>query len=120
MQPPVHTPVQTTITAAAAPVHKPAHKPTAKPAAKTPPQSTYKLVPLKWGKWPSEDAELEVEGVPGVWAFIEPMPCGSEYLAVLVAPWDQREEVRRAGSMLNRNWVIVERVRVRVSPDVRR
>lgn len=45
--------------------------------------------PLRWGTWPTHEMPIEIAGLRGKWAFIQPWACGS-WEAVLVVPWKER------------------------------
>jgi hypothetical protein len=46
---------------------------------------------LHWGKWPSKETPLTINGQKGKWSFVQPWPCG-EWEAVLLVEWNQRDQ----------------------------
>lgn len=106
-----------TVVTPARPKPKPKRRSTPKP-----PATQVKLVPLKPGKWPALDDQLSIEGLDGLWRFIEPMACGAERPGILVVPWETTDQ-SAVDPHAPLKWVLTSHVRIRVekvSPHVRR
>lgn len=64
--------------------------------------------PLVWGKWPSADARLSIDGHSGVWAYAGYEECGRDMRFVWVVPYALRGDQRTTRYVAPVEWVRVE------------